>query len=594
MRVYGRLAFFMLSACAALLVQMGDKRIQAQKPELSYAELPLSSEMNQGQAEAPVKFLSRTSGATVLLTANEMVLSLSKPAAAVRMQLAEANPEPAISGVDELPGKSNYFIGTDPEKWRTNVPTFGKVRYEDVYPGIDLIYYGNHRQLEYDFVVNPGADPESIRFTLAGTDAAELDSRGDLVVHMAGGDIRQHKPIVYQEVDGIRHELSGGYVLNDSREVTFQIAGYDRHQPLIIDPVVSYATYFGGSDFDLPLGGIAVDSDGNAYIAGLTASTNFPRTAALQPSFGGGNGFFFGEFIQPAPLFDMFVTKINAAGSAVLYSTYLGGSGDDGATGIAVDAAGNAYVTGPTTSTNFPVTTGAFKTTFVPQLDTTVTKINSTGSALVYSTYLGGASEEQPGDIAVDSAGNAYVVGHTNSQDFPVTAGAYQPTWPPSQGGGGERGFITKFNAAGSALIYSTYLGGDNQDSINGIVVDDSGNAYVTGETRSTNFPTTAGAYQRSLAPQIPNGPQTRAAFVTKMNAAGSALIYSTYLGGNNKSGGAGIGIDGFGNAYVAGQPCRRLSLRLPGPCRGHMEEIRASVVLVLAWISAATHSSPS
>lgn len=514
----------------------------------SYAEIPLSFEVNEGQADASVKFLSRTSGTTILLAPTETVFSMAKPAAALRMQLKDANPEPAISGVDSLPGKANYFIGSDPQQWLTNVPTFSKVRYQDVYPGIDVVYYGNQRHLEYDFVVKPGADPRSIRFKVAGARDLELDPRGDLLLHLPDGDIRQHKPVVYQESNGTREELSGTYVLNGSDEVAFEVASYDPAKPLVIDPVVSYSTYFGSSDVDLPFAGIAIDSTGNAYIAGFTTSNNFPRTSPLQSSFAGGSGQFLG-----APL-DMFIAKINAAGSAVLYSTYLGGSGDDGAFSIAVDAAGNAYVTGLSDSTNFPITAGAYQTVRKGEGDVTITKINPAGSALVYSTYLGGRTFQAPHGVAVDAAGNVYVAGNTESSDFPTTTGAYQQTRPALGQGATKKedAFITKFNAAGSALVYSTYLGGGYGASISGIVVDDSGNAYVTGETSSTNFPTTPGAFQsfKSGGAQNPRAD----VFVTKITPAGSALVYSTYIGGSDADVGVGIGIDASGNAYVAGE----------------------------------------
>ena len=305
-----------------------------------------------------------TSGYSLFLTPTEAVLALRRgsassrprngngsprnaeakeapaaPPAVVRMKLVGANPSPRVSGLEELPGKSNYFLGNDPDKWRTNVPHYAKVSYKDVYPGVDLVYYGNQRQLEYDLVVRPGADPDTIALSFEGVEGLRIDTQGDLVLDTSSGEIRQHKPLVYQEVDGVRREIAGAYALNSERKVGFQVAAYDAGQPLIIDPVLSYSTYLGGSGSDRGFG-IAVDASGNAYVTGLTASTDFPTASPIQAAFGG--------------RFDAFVTKLNAAGNALVYSTYLGGGDDDDGCSIAVDASGNAYVTGGTRSTNFP------------------------------------------------------------------------------------------------------------------------------------------------------------------------------------------------------------------------------------------------
>jgi hypothetical protein len=579
----------------------------------SYGKLPLHFEANQGQMHQDVRFLARGPGYSLYLTSGEAVLVLTRsgpeasPGAqlqgesiALRMSLVGAARKPLVSGLEQLPGKANYFIGKDPAKWRSNVPTYAKVHYRDVYPGIDLVYYGNQRQLEYDFVVAPGADPKKIVLGFKGAEKLEIDAQGDLVLHTGGGAIRQHKPVIYQEVDGVRQEIAGSYVRKGANRIGFKVAAYDRSRPLVIDPVVlSYSTYLGGS-YDDPGFGIAVDADGNAYVTGWTYSTDFPTTPeAFQPTF---------DRYE-----DAFVTKLNPTGSALVYSTYLGGSGSDRGFGIAVDAAGNAYVTGGTNSDNFPTTAGAFQTTngwggaFVTKLDPTgsalvystflgsalgsgiavdaagnayvagrtssvnfpttpgafqpisrggvdvfVTKLNPTGSALVYSTYLGGSSSDSMNGIAVDAGGSAYVTGSTNSTDFPTTPGAYQTAF-----GGYSDAFVTKLNADGSGLIYSTYLGGSSSDAGTDIAVDAAGNAHVTGPTYSTNFPTTAGAFQASLAEGTCSGYSGSFpcpdAFVTKLNPAGSGLIYSTYLGGSSADGGSGIAVDNSGNAYVTG-----------------------------------------
>ena len=514
-----------------------------------YGNLPLSFEANHGQSDSTVKFLSRGSGYSLVLTATEAVLVLSqseaderrkashvaraavqashRKSAVVRMTLVNANPQSQAAGHDALPGKSNYFIGNDPAKWRTNIPTYAKVKYEGVYPGVDLVYYGNHGQLEYDFVVAAGADPRLVTLAFEGVRDVHIDARGELVLSVEGGEVRQHKPVVYQELAGVKQEVAGRYVMKGKSQVGFRVTAYDPSRPLIIDPVLVYSTYLGGSDFDGG-NGIAVDGAGSAYVTGDTLSADFPTTAGAVQTTGAG----------------AFVTKLDATGSGLVYSTYLGGSGSDSGLGIAVDAVGSAYVTGYTLSTDFPTTGGAVQTTGGGlAFDAFVTKLEATGSGLVYSTYLGGSNAEFGQSIAVDAASSAYVTGDTQSIDFPTTLGAFQTT----NGGGLPDAFVTKLNATGSGLVYSTYLGSSSFEEGRGIAVDGAGSAYVTGVTASTDFPTTAGAAQTTHAGSFD-------CFVTKLDPTGSGLVYSTYLGGGDVEFGYGIAIDGAGSTYVTGE----------------------------------------
>ena len=585
-----------------------------------YGKLPINFEVNQGQTDSQVRFLARGQGYTLFLTSQHAVLSLRKSEArspkggeleslnaergvgrfallndrsslavdrfkpqdtqlttnaVVEMRLVGAKASARVTGAEELPGKSNYFIGNDPKKWRTNIPTYAKVRVEDVYPGVDLVYYGNQGQLEYDFVVRPGANPKAIRLALTSGPSPErsarpgsagagegspvkIDATGDLAVQADGGEVRFHKPVMYQPASicngqhpacngqhaADKTPVDGHYTSDEQNQVAFTIGEYDRTRPLVIDPVLAYSTYFGGSGGD-SANGIAVDGSGDAYVTGLTKSTDFPTTPYAFQARNHGNG-------------NVFVTKFNPDGSALLYSTYLGGSGGDSANGIAVDGSGNAYVTGTTRSTDFPTVnpfqaTNHMNTFFCCSFTAFVTKLDATGSALVYSTYLGGHGGGV-GDIAkgiaVDSSGNAYIAGYTDSGDFP-TANAIQPT-NHSASDPRTNGFVSEFNATGSALTYSTYLGGSGNasggDSINAIAVDNSGNAYMTGFTRSRDFPTTPNALQPTCSP----GPAgCNGAFVTKINAGGSTLAYSTYLEQANQ--GEAIAVDGSGNAYVTG-----------------------------------------
>jgi hypothetical protein len=519
-----------------------------------YGKLPLSFEANHGQIDSRVKFLSRGSGYCLFLTSDEAVLVLGQSEAdesrraarvprtvaraghrknaVIRMRLLNANPRSQAAGHDELPGKTHYFTGNNPAKWRTNIPTYAKVRYEGVYPGIDLVYYGNQGQLEYDLVVAPGADPGVVTLWFEGAREVRIDARGELVLGVEGGEVRQHKPVVYQEVAGVKQEVAGRYVMKGTRQVGFRVAAHDPSRPLIIDPVLVYSTYLGGSNIEFGHD-IAVDGAGRAYVAGVTGSTDFPTTAGAFQTTNAGGEMFNG---------DAFVAKLNASGSGLVYATYLGGSADEQRVDVAVDDAGSAYVTGDTTSTDFPTTAGAAQTTSAGDIDAFVTKLDAAGSGLVYSTYLGGSSLDAGTGIAVDGAGSASVTGFTLSTNFPTTAGAVQTTYA---GGNGDA-FVTKLNAAGSGLVYSTYLGGSDVDTGFGIAVDGAGSAYVTGSAR-TSFPTTAGAAQTTYAGG--NGD----AFVTKLNAAGSGLVYSTYLGGSSDEVGDGVAVDGAGSAYVAG-----------------------------------------
>lgn len=541
----------------------------------SYGRLPLSFEINQGQTDKQVKFLSRGGAYTLFLTSDEAIFmprsnnltggratraSLRNPRKqaaneVLRLKLFKANPAVKVSASDELPGKDNYFIGRNRESWRSEVPTYAKVKYEDVYPGVDLVYYGTQRHLEYDFVVAPKADPRRIQLDIRGARHVSRSARGDLVIRMAGGEVRWLKPFVYQIKDGLRHNLEGHYVVRGNR-VGFEVSGFDHDRPLIIDPSLAYSTFLGGSGGDYG-SSIAVDAAGNAYITGSAGSSNFPTTSgAFQTACAGG-----------CANFDAFVTKLNPSGSALVYSTYLGGSSYDGGNGIAVDAAGDAFVTGFTQSTDFPVTTGAFQTTCGGTCvqNGFVTELNATGSALLYSTYLGGSGTygDSAKGVAVDASGDAYVTGTTTSADFPVTTGAFQTSYPGAVCGRpglcGTNSFVTKLNPVGSALVYSTYLGGSVNDNGYGIAIDTLGDAYVAGSTQSTNFPVTTGAFQTvcNACSIVGGAPVLTNAFIAELNPAGSAPVYSTYLGGTGSDVGGdaayGIAVDASADAYVTG-----------------------------------------
>jgi len=531
----------------------------------NFGKLPLSFEANHGQAEARVKYLSRGRGMTLFLTSSEAVLKLQesgvrsqesaggsgrsrgttglrtadngpRTADILRLGLANANQNAVVTGVQELPGRVNYFIGNDPKKWRTNMPTYAKVRYHDVYPGVDLEYYGNEAgQLEYDFVVGPGADPSAITIHIKTVRESPLgiDRDGDLVITAERGEVRLHKPQIYQPGPGsslvTRHRspVDGRFVLDARNRVRFALGPYDHTKPLVIDPALSYSTYLGGSGGD---GGnsIAVDALGNAYVTGQTASLDFPTEGPPQASLYG--------------LTNVFVSKLSATGSGLVYSTYLGGEGKDWGYGIAVDSTGSVYLAGETTSMFFP-TLNPFQASNNSGVATGfVAKLNPSGSALVFSTYLGGSGGDAVNGLAIDSSGDAWVGGQTFSMDFPTV----NPLQASNNSTAGGNGFVAELNPSGSALLYSTYLGGSvGADGVSGIALGPSGNAYLTGITQSMDFPTVK-PLQTSL-----DGSSD--AFVAELNSTGSALVYSTFLGGSDNDQGSSIAVDSSGSAYVTG-----------------------------------------
>src|SRR5258708_5464428 len=413
-----------------------DQMTQARLTD-AYRSLPFSFEPSLGQTDARVKFLARTRGISVFLTATDTVLSTGRTA--VRMRLVGANSAARIEGLDALPGRSHSFIGRDPGRWRTNVPTYARVAYRDIYPGIDLVYYGTQeRQLEYDFVVGPGADPRAIRLMFDGVDRLELNGTGDLVLHVGDTSLRFGKPLVYQRSEGARRKVAGRWAFENRTTVGFHVGSYDARRPLVIDPTIVLATYVGGGGTDQAFA-IALDASANVYLTGNTNSADFPTAVgAFQPTLRGG--------------IDAFVVKLNSTFTARTYSTYVGGTtGDDAGRGIAVDATGNAYVTGFTASTNFPTTPGAFQTAFGGGgFDAFVVKLNPAGSALVYGTYLGGAGSDVGLGIAIDTAQNAYVTGGAFSANFPPPAGGTQPGRPR-----GRPPCVPPPNAARAALVGS-------------------------------------------------------------------------------------------------------------------------------------------
>jgi Beta-propeller repeat len=521
--------------------------------EAKNLRLPLSFERNQGQTDSRVKFLSRGNGYALYLTPTEALLSLRKPSGQpgvkgrmavlqkrkfdrpehmlLRMKFTGGNPAPSVSGTDELSGKYNYFIGNDATKWRTNVSIFAKVRSKNLYPGIDLVYYGNQGRLEYDFVVAAGADPKAIELSFPDAKNLALDANGELLVRLGGGEIIEHAPTAYQEVNGQRRKATGRYVLKGMNRVAFELGAIDPSRAVVIDPAIEYSTYLGGSGDENPLY-MALDRFGDVYLAGFTNSIDFPTTpGSFQTTYAGG------------PI-DAYVTKLSPDGSALLYSTYVGGSGDDEALGIAIDDSGHACVVGSTSSLDFPTTHGAFQPSFAGgNTDGFVTKLSSDGSALAYSTYLGGSGDDFAVIGPTDRGGHVYAEGFTSSTDFPTTAGAFQRTYA----GGADDSFVAKLNHDGSGLIFSTYLGGTGDDfGIDG-TIDRFGHAYITGFTNSADFPASPRAFQRTF------GGGNQDTFVTKLSRDGSHLVYSTYLGGSGDEQPFDLAVDSCGNAYVPG-----------------------------------------
>jgi hypothetical protein len=538
------------------------------------ASAPLYFEANRGHANGPAQFMARGHVYQFLISPTEAQLVLRKVTAAtspapfvrtgltsrgkismrtLRMQFVGANTQAQIGGEEELPGKINYFIGGDSSQWQRDVPIFSKACVEQLYPGVNLVYYGNQQLLEYDFTVAPKADLKKIVIRFDGADKISIGAQGELILKLGNDEISQPAPIIYQMVGGSRKEISGGYRLVNEETVAFSVGEYNRGLPLVIDPILSYSTYFGGNLGDEGLA-VAVDTNGFIYVAGETFSTQFATPGAYQTNFQGGS-----------LTGDAFVAKFDNAGTNLIYLTYLGGSGDDGAFGMAVDGAGDAFVTGFTDSGDFPVTNALYKnisgtpdpkTHFYP-VDAFVTELNPGGSNLVYSTYLGGTGTDAGIGIAADSTGNAYVTGVTYSTNFPTTnalvfqlAGTTNPVL--NYLAGGYNAFVAKIGAGGSPLAYSTYFGGTNSDQGNGIAVDGAGDACVTGFTDSTNFPTTTNAAFPVLN-GLTNNNFANDAFVAKFAPSGTNLIYSTFLGGTNNDAGYHIACDSAGNVYVTG-----------------------------------------
>jgi hypothetical protein len=526
---------------------------------------------------------------------------------ALSLRFIGSNPSASIKARKEEPGTVNFFIGNDSTKWQTNLHSYAEIVYPELWPGIDMVFRNISGVLKYDLIIQPGANLSDIRLTYDGADTISTDADGNLLIHTPMGRLTEQRPVSYQQDEeqqlpvttefAIERQPDGALVFGFTTS-----ADYDPRFPLVIDPGLVYSTYLGGSSFNQGSSSIAVDTSGNAYVIGTTESTDFPTTPGafqttsqgrgdafitkLTPSgnaliystyLGGSISVRFSDFDTGSAIavdtsgnayvtglaqtidfpttpgafrttlrgfFAAYVTKLNPDGNALVYSTYLSSSSGfdaNGGSSITVDTSGNAYVTGVVSLGDFPTTPGAFQTTPLGGVDAFVTKLNPNGSNLIYSTYLGGSSSDSGSGIAVDTSGNAYVTGTTQSTDFSTTPGAFQTTLK----GSGDA-FVTKLNPAGSALIYSTYLGGSDSDNGNGIVVDTSGNAYVTGRAESTDFPTTPGAFQTTLK-------GSGDAFVTKLNPAGSDLIYSTYLGGSSSDNGSDIAIDTSDNAYVTG-----------------------------------------
>ena len=540
----------------------------AAQAAFNLGNLPLCFEANRGQ-NAAASFIAHGQDAEFLLSATGAQFVLQKASgetATARMQFVGANPAAQISGDKELPGKVNYLVGNNPAQWQSGVPTFGQVRIDGVYPGVSVVYYGNGRQLEYDFYLAAGVDPRTIALRFDGAKKIVVNDRGELVVSLNGGEMVQHQPVAYQTVRGARQEVTAGYKILDAHTVSFLVGNYDRSQPLVIDPILSYATFFGGNSVAIAHA-VAVDGSGNIYLAGSTFSTvlnngiPFATPGAFQTNFNAASGYQ-----------DVFVAKFDQTGTNLIYFTYLGGSQDQLASGLAVDAAGNAYVTGSTSSSDFPTSKAIFGTIggqpfhghYPP--DAFVSELNSNGTALIYSTYLGGNNWDLANAIAVDASGAAYIAGYSSSANLPVTTNAFRSHLACPNNGIPNiynfNAFVAKIAPGGTNLGYCSYLGGINYDIATGIAVDANGYVYITGYTASTNFPTTNALPNLGYLNGSTNATSAFDAFATKFKPGFAGLVYSTFLGGVNNDEATQIACDNAGNAYVTGWT---ISTNFPG-----------------------------
>lgn len=533
-------------------------------------KLPLHFESNRGQTDSTVKYMARGAGYGIFLTQTEAVLKLADAKtgapSVLSMQLLGSNPASRITGTDMLPGKSNYLIGKNPKNWRTGIDQFSRVGYESVYPGIDLIYYGNEGRLEYDFRVAPGADPKQIGIKFKGARAVQVSERV-VELQTSSGSVQLEAPRVYQLDGKLERTVEGHFVRRGENEIGFNVPDYDRSRTLVIDPVLSYSTYLGGSGDEFGTK-IAIDSGLNFYVAGTTTSANFPGTSVAG---------------RPDGASDAFVAKFDPTGSTLIFATYLGGNNTETVAGIGVDGGFNVYVGGTTASSDFPTSANAFQA--APKAAGShvfVTQLNSSGSGLLYSTYLSGSGNDIASGLAIDNRGNAYVTGTTTSStDFPVTSGTFP--WPPANPT--IQFFVSKVSTTGSgasSLPYSSYFGGGNPatgEAVGGgIAVDTSGNIYITGGTTFKHIGTTTtpdandfpilNAVQSCIdtpppltppttAPTCDNTLSNRDAFVAKITpptgSTGPQLVYSTYLGGSLEDTGLAIAVDTANNAYITG-----------------------------------------
>lgn len=494
-----------------------------QSAQAEYGKVPIFFVENRGQFQAQAKYVAKASHVTGYFDATSIVFAADE--GSLRLSFPGAPPAPRLEAMGPAAARINFLVG-DPNQWRTDLPAWDAIAYRGIFPGVDLIYSSQHEQLKSDFVVAPGADINNVRLLYEGA-AVHLDASGALIVPVGRGEFREEAPVLYQEIAGKRIKVEGAFRLRADGTVGFRAGAYAHRQPLIIDPALSYSTFLGGNGMGA-VTSIAVDAGGNAYLAGWTTATNLPTVNPVQA--------------QQKGSVDAFVAKLGPGGNGLIYCTYLGGRSDDRAFGIAVDSSGDAYVTGWTGSGAFPVVS-PLQSTLAGGKDAFVAKLNPAGNTLIYSTYLGGAGNDSGNGIAVDASGNAYVAGYTYSSNFP-TLSAYQIS-----NNGTENAFVAKLSASGT-LIYSTYLGGNGSDGAAAIAVDTAGDAYVTGGTTSTNFPTASPVQSASGGNQD--------AFITKLNATGNGLIYSTYLGGSGGAAGSmeagtGIAVDATGAAYVTG-----------------------------------------